>query len=74
MDVAVLEAQLHEAEADKLRAETDRNVAAAVVGQRENEYDLSAKILNCTRQLFQQRTVDALRQFRAGHSLSRRGT
>jgi HlyD family secretion protein len=58
MDVAVLEAQLHEAEADKLRAETDRNVAVAVVGQRENEYDLAVKILNRTRQLFQQRTVD----------------
>jgi HlyD family secretion protein len=58
MDVAVLEAQLREAEADKLRAETDRNVAIAVVGQRENEYDLAVKILNRTRQLFQQRTVD----------------
>src|ERR1044071_5282051 len=58
MDVAVLEAQLREAEADKLRAETDRNVAVAVVGQRENEYDLAAKILNRTRQLFQQRSVE----------------
>jgi HlyD family secretion protein len=58
MDVAVLEAQLREAEADKLRAETDRNVAIAVVGQRENEYDLAVKILNRTRQLFQQQTVD----------------
>src|SRR6266480_7448173 len=32
MDIAVLEAQLREAEAAKLRAETDRNVAVAVVG------------------------------------------
>jgi multidrug efflux pump subunit AcrA (membrane-fusion protein) len=44
LDVAVLEAQLQEAEADKLRAETDRNVAVAVVGQRENEYDLAINL------------------------------
>src|SRR5438034_10952023 len=37
MDSAVLQAQLLEAEANKLRAETDRNVSVAVVGQRENE-------------------------------------
>jgi len=58
MDVAVLEAQLREAKADKLRAETDRNVAVAVVGQRENEYDLALKILNRTQKLFQQRSVE----------------
>ena len=58
MDVAVLEAQLHEAKADKLQPETDRNVAGAVVGQRENEYDLALKILNRTQKLFQQRSVE----------------
>jgi HlyD family secretion protein len=58
MDAAVLEAQLHEAEADKLRAETDRNVAIAVVGQRENEYDLTNKILKRSTQLFQQKTME----------------
>jgi HlyD family secretion protein len=58
MDAAVLQAQLREAEADKLRAETDRNVAIAVVGQRENEYDLARKILNRTQQLFGQKTTD----------------
>ena len=58
MDAAVLEAQLREAEADKLRAETDRNVAAAVVGQHESEYDLAVKTLNRTRHLFQQKAVD----------------
>jgi len=58
MDAAVLEAQLREAEADKLRAETDRNVAVAVVGQRENEYDLAAKILARTQQLFRQKALE----------------
>ena len=58
MDAAVLEAQLREAEADKLRAETDRNVAAAVVGQHESEYDLALKTLNRTRRLFQQKALE----------------
>lgn len=58
MDAAVIQAQLREAEAEKLRAETDRNVAAALVGQRESELDLSGKILTRTRQLFQQRSVE----------------
>ena len=30
---------------EKVRAETDRNVAATVVGQRENELDLAGEIL-----------------------------
>lgn len=58
MDAAVLRAQLREAEADKVRAETERNVAAAVVGQRESELDLAGKILGRTRQLFQQKSVE----------------
>lgn len=49
--------KLHEAEADEVRAETDRNVTAAVVGQRENELDLAGKILGRTRQLFQHKSV-----------------
>lgn len=58
MDSAVLRAQLREAEAEKLRAETDRNVAVATVGQREAEHDLSLKVLNRTRQLYQQRSLE----------------
>jgi HlyD family secretion protein len=58
MDSAVLQAQLHEAEADKLRAETDRNVAIATVGQREAEYDLASKVLKRTTQLFRQKTTE----------------
>jgi HlyD family secretion protein len=58
MDSAVLRAQLREAEAEKLRAETDRNVAVATVGQREAEHDLSVKVLARTRQLYQQRSLE----------------
>jgi HlyD family secretion protein len=58
MDSAVLRAQLREAEAEKLRAETDRNVALATVGQREAEHDLSLKVLARTRQLYQQRSLE----------------
>ena len=58
MDSAVLRAQLREAEAEKSRAETDRNVALATVGQREAEHDLSSKVLTRTRQLYQQRSLE----------------
>ena len=58
MDSAVLEAQLHEAEADKLKAETDRAVNIAIVGQRENELDLAGKVLKRSQQLFQQKAID----------------
>jgi HlyD family secretion protein len=58
MDAAVLRAQLREAEAEKLRAETDRSVALATVGQREAEHDFSLKVLNRTRQLYQQRSLE----------------
>jgi HlyD family secretion protein len=58
MDSEVLQAQLLEAEAGKLKAETDRNVTVAVVGQRENELDLARKILNRSRQLFQQKSLE----------------
>ena len=58
MDAAVLRAQLREAEADKLKAETDRNVSRAIVGQRESELDLAGKILARSRQLFQQKSLE----------------
>ena len=58
MDSEVLQAQLEEAEAGKLKAETDRNVNVAVVGQRESELDLARKILNRSRQLFQQKSLE----------------
>ena len=41
MDAAVLEAQLHQAEAEKRRAEEERNVAVAIAAQRENEHALA---------------------------------
>ncbi len=43
MDAAVLEAQLHQAEAEKRRAEEERNVAVAIAAQRENEHALAKK-------------------------------
>ena len=58
MDSAVLQAQLQEAEANKLKAETDRAVAIATVGQRQAEYDLAEKVLKRTTQLFQQKTTE----------------
>jgi HlyD family secretion protein len=58
MDSEVLQAQLEEAEAGELKAETDRNVSVAIVGQRENELDLARKILNRSRQLFQQKSLE----------------
>jgi HlyD family secretion protein len=58
MDSEVLQAQLEEAEAGKRKAETDRNVNVAVVGQRENELDLARKILNRSQQLFRQKSLE----------------
>ena len=58
MDSEVLQAQLLEAEANKLKAETDRNVSVAVVGQRENELDLARKILSRSQQLFQKKSLE----------------
>jgi HlyD family secretion protein len=58
MDSEVLQAQLEEAEAGKLKAETDRNVNVAVVGQRESELDLARKILSRSQQLFRQKSLE----------------
>ncbi len=58
MDAAVLRAQLHEAEAGQRHAEQERNVAAAIAAQRENEHSLAKKDLERTQQLANQRAIE----------------
>ncbi len=57
MDVAVLRAVLHEAEAGKRRAEEDRNVSIAIAGQREAEHALAQKDLERSLQLVKEKAV-----------------
>jgi HlyD family secretion protein len=51
MDTQVLNAQLREAEAQKLKMEQEKNVAEAVIAQRESEYTFAQQVLKRTQKL-----------------------
>lgn len=51
MDTQVLNAQLREAEAQKRKAEQEKNVAEAVIAQRESEHTFAQQVLKRTQKL-----------------------
>lgn len=55
MDAKVLEAELHQAEAEQRRAQEELNVATATIAERESIYVYTEKVLHRSEQLFQQK-------------------